>query len=68
MLVELSVMERRYHAVMEVISGARVTTGASRAGKARTRLWLTEDRDGLHVDHGWGTGVDWHTTRFGLRC
>jgi transposase-like protein len=32
MLVELSVMEQRYHAVMEVISGAPVTEVARRYG------------------------------------
>jgi len=32
MLVELSVMEQRYHAVMEVISGAPVTEVARRNG------------------------------------
>jgi hypothetical protein len=30
MLVELSVMEQRYHAVMEVVSGAPVTEVAGR--------------------------------------
>jgi hypothetical protein len=32
MLVELSVMEQRYHAVMEVISGAPVAEVARRYG------------------------------------
>jgi hypothetical protein len=32
MLVELSVMEQRYHAVMEVVSGAPVTEVARRWG------------------------------------
>jgi len=32
MLVELSVMEQRYHAVMEVVSGAPVTEVARRYG------------------------------------
>ena len=32
MLVELSVMEQRYHAVMEVISGAPVAEVARRFG------------------------------------
>jgi len=32
MLVELSVMEQRYHAVMEVVSGAPVTEVAGRLG------------------------------------
>jgi transposase InsO family protein len=41
-LVELSVMELRYHAVMEVISGAPVTRVARRYGVSRqaVRLWL----------------------------
>jgi transposase len=42
MLVELSVMEQRYHAVMEVISGAPVTEVARRYGVTRqaVHLWL----------------------------
>ena len=42
MLVELSVMEQRYHAVMEVISGAPVTEVARRYGVSRqaVHLWL----------------------------
>jgi transposase-like protein len=41
-LVELSVMEQRYHAVMEVISGAPVTEVARRYGVSRqgAHLWL----------------------------
>jgi transposase-like protein len=35
MLVELSVMEQRCHAVMEVISGAPVTEVARRYGVSR---------------------------------
>jgi hypothetical protein len=35
-LVELSVMEQRYHAVMEVISGAPVTEVAGRYGSHRS--------------------------------
>jgi hypothetical protein len=35
MLVELSVVEQRYHAVMEVISGASVTEVARRYGVSR---------------------------------
>ena len=35
MLVELSVMEQRYHAVMEVVSGAPVSEVARRYGMAR---------------------------------
>jgi hypothetical protein len=34
-LVELSIMEQRYHAVMEVISGAPVTEVAGRYGVTR---------------------------------
>jgi transposase InsO family protein len=42
MLVELSVMEQRYHAVMEVISGAPVTEVASRYGVSRqaVHVWI----------------------------
>ena len=42
MLVELSVMEQRYHAVMEVISGAPVTEVARRYGVSRQAVhgWL----------------------------
>jgi transposase InsO family protein len=50
MLVELSVMEQRYHAVMEVVSGAPVTEVARRYGVSRqaVHLWLGKyHRDGL---------------------
>jgi len=50
MLVELSVMEQRYHAVMEVISGAPVTEVARRYGVARQTVhgWLSRyESDGL---------------------
>ncbi len=50
MLVELSVMEQRYHAVMEVVSGAPVTEVAVRYGVSRQAVydWLGRyDRDGL---------------------
>jgi transposase len=50
MLVELSVMEQRYHAVMEVISGAPVTEVASRYGVTRqaVHIWLVKyRREGL---------------------
>ena len=50
MLVELSVMEQRYHAVMEVISGAPVTEVARRYGVSRqaVHLWLGKyQNDGL---------------------
>jgi transposase InsO family protein len=49
-LVELSVMEQRYHAVMEVISGAPVTEVARRYGVSRQAVhgWLGRyERDGL---------------------
>jgi transposase InsO family protein len=46
MLVELSIMEQRYHAVMEVISGAPVTEVARRYGVSRqaVHLWLGKYR------------------------
>jgi transposase InsO family protein len=50
MLVELSVMEQRYHAVMEVISGAPVTEVARRYGVSRQAVhgWRGRyERDGL---------------------
>jgi len=50
MLVELSVMEQRYHAVMEVISGAPVTEVARRYGVSRQAVhgWLGRyEREGL---------------------
>jgi transposase-like protein len=50
MLVELSVMEQRCHAVMEVISGAPVTEVARRYGVSRqaVHLWLGKyQREGL---------------------
>jgi hypothetical protein len=40
MFVELSVMEQRYHAVMEVISGAPVTEVAGRYGVTRRPAWF----------------------------
>jgi transposase len=54
MLVELSVMEQRYHAVMEVVSGAPVTEVARRYGVSRQAVhgWLGRyDRDGLARFH-----------------
>src|ERR1700761_5050633 len=41
-LVELSVVEQRYHAVMEVLSGAPVTVVAGRYGVSRQSVhnWL----------------------------
>ena len=50
MLVELSVMEQRYHAVMEVLSGAPVTEVAGRYGVSRQAVhtWLAKyKKDGL---------------------
>ena len=50
MLVELSVMEQRYHAVMEVFSGAPVTEVARRYGVSRQAVhgWLGRyEREGL---------------------
>jgi transposase InsO family protein len=46
MLVELSVMEQRYHAVMEVVSGAPVTEVAVRYGVSRQAVygWLSRYR------------------------
>jgi transposase InsO family protein len=48
MLVELSVVEQRYHAVMEVVSGAPVTEVARRYGVSRqaVHLWLGKYRKG----------------------
>jgi transposase InsO family protein len=56
MLVELSVMEQRYHAVMEVVSGAPVTEVACRYGVSRQAVhgWLGRyERQGLagRADH-----------------
>src|SRR5215472_417070 len=59
MLVELSVMEQRYHAVMEVISGAPVTEVAGRYGVTRQAVhnWLAKYRaEGL-------AGLDDHSHR-----
>src|SRR5215469_15725151 len=50
MLVELSVMEQRYHAVMEVVSGAPVIEVARRYGVSRQAVhgWLGRyEREGL---------------------
>jgi transposase len=48
MLVELSIVEQRYHAVMEVISGAPVTEVAQRYGISRQSVhnWLVKYRAG----------------------
>jgi transposase-like protein len=45
MLVELSVMEQRHHAVMEVVSGAPVIELARRYGASRQAVhgWLGRD-------------------------
>jgi transposase len=45
-LVELSIVEQRYHAVMEVISGAPVTEVARRYGVSRQSVhnWLVKYR------------------------
>jgi transposase InsO family protein len=50
MLVELSVVEQRYHAVLEVVSGAPVTEVARRYGVSRQAVhgWLGRyEREGL---------------------
>ena len=50
MLVELSVMEQRYHAVMEVVSGAPIAEVARRYGVSRQAVhgWLSRyESDGL---------------------
>src|SRR5690349_19712291 len=50
MFVELSVMEQRYHAVMEVVSGAPVAEVARRYGVSRQAVhgWLDRyGREGL---------------------
>jgi transposase len=50
MLVELSVMKQRYHAVMEMVSGAPATEVARRYGVSRQAVhgWLGRyERDGL---------------------
>jgi transposase InsO family protein len=65
MLVELSVMEQRYHAVMEVVSGAPVTETAHRYGVSRQAVhgWLGRyEREGLAglADHS-------HRPRFQAR-
>jgi hypothetical protein len=66
MLVELSVMEQRYHAVMEVVSGAPVTEVARRYGVSRQAVhgWLGRyESDGLTglADHS-------HLSVYELRC
>ena len=40
MLVELSVVEQRYHAVMEVEVGAQVTEVAARYGVSRKQVYV----------------------------
>ena len=49
-LVELSVMEQRYHSVMEAVSGAPVTEVARRYGVSRqaVHMWLGKyQREGI---------------------
>ena len=48
MLVELSVVEQRYHAVMEVLAGAPVTEVAARYGVSRKSVhaWVARYREG----------------------
>ena len=48
MLVELSVVEQRYHAVMEVVAGVPVTEVAARYGVSRQSVhtWVSRYRDG----------------------
>jgi transposase len=60
MLVELSVMEQRYHAVMEVMSGAPVSEVARRYGVSRQAVhgWL-----GRYESEGWPS---WPITPTGL--
>lgn len=47
-LVELSVVEQRYHAVIEVLAGAKVTDVASRYGVSRQSVhtWVRRYREG----------------------
>ncbi|PRX59864.1 helix-turn-helix protein [Nonomuraea fuscirosea] len=47
-LVELSVVEQRYHAVIEVLSGAKVTDVAGRYGISRqsVHVWVRRYQDG----------------------
>lgn len=47
-LVELSVVEQRYHAVIEVLGGAKVTDVAARYGVSRQSVhtWVRRYRDG----------------------
>ncbi|MGH2777385.1 MAG: helix-turn-helix domain-containing protein [Actinomycetota bacterium] len=40
MFVELSVVEQRYHAVMEVLSGAQVADVAARYGVSRKQVYV----------------------------
>ncbi len=55
MLVELSVVEQRYHAVMEVLAGAPVTEVAARYGVSRKSVhaWLNR-----YAEHGLSGLVD----------
>lgn len=70
MLVELSVVGQRYHAVMEVLGGAQVTEVAARYGVSRKAVyaWLGRYREGglagladrSHRPHGhpWQLGAE----------
>jgi len=56
MLVELELVEQRYHAVLEVLDGVPVTEVARRNGVARQTVhdWCAGMRS--MVWRGWGTG------------
>ena len=70
MLVELSVVEQRYHAVMEVLGGAQVTEVATRYGVSRKTVhaWVGRyreqglaglvDRSHRPVSHPWQLGPE----------
>jgi transposase InsO family protein len=70
MLVELSVVEQRYHAVMEVLGGAQVTEVATRYGVSRKTVyaWVGRyraeglsglvDRSHRPVSHPWQLGAE----------
>lgn len=57
-LVELSIVEQRYHAVREVLTGARVTDVAGRYGVSRQSVhtWVRRYREG-----GWARWPTAHT-------
>lgn len=70
MLVELSVVEQRYHAVMEVLDGAQVSEVAARYGVSRKTVyaWVGRyreqglpglvDRSHRPVSHPWRLGAE----------